>query len=334
MKLSLTLSLIVVFLILFVADYTFAATAPINRIEGMVYDSQRKAVENAVVELLNEVDSIVARTRTNASGRFSFIGNYRGRYIVRVSPFGTNLKAQSKEVTIGNALRNTSDNAYVDDFYLAYEKESAPADRKNAETIFAQDVPPAAQKLFDEAVESFKRDDKQGLAKLEQATAIFPEYFAALNLLGEKYVSLKNYEKAALYSTRAVAVNPRSAIDFYLLAISLYRLKKFSDAVEPAKSAVTLTPGLTETQLLYGTVLRINNQFIDAEKVLLKAGSLAKGKNADVFWQLALLYNRQNRNQEAVTALETFLKINPDNADRKNVEDLIAKLKASVAKAK
>lgn len=322
------------FFVFFAVYGAFAALPLASRIEGLVYSPERNPVENAVVELINEVDSVIARTKTTSNGRFTFTGNYRGRYNIRVSPFGTNFRAQTQEISVGGINRSGNDIVYTD-IYLAYDKAPvAVSNKKSAETIFVQDVPPAAQKLFDEAIENFKKNENQGVAKLEEAIIVFPQYFAALNLLGEKYVSLKNYEKAAFYSAQAVAINPRSSIDFYRLGISHYRMKKYPEALEPSQSAVTLAPGSIETQLLYGTVLRINNRHSEAEKALLKANSLAKSKNADVYWQLALLYNRQNRNQEAVNALETFLKISPEDADRKNIEELIVKLKASIAKAK
>src|ERR1043166_5949911 len=72
----------------------------INRIEGQVYDPNHRPVENVYVELLNEVDSVIQRTKTNSAGRFTFSGVPPGRLIVRVLPFGTNFMEQSQEVVV------------------------------------------------------------------------------------------------------------------------------------------------------------------------------------------------------------------------------------------
>ena len=41
----------------------------LNRIEGQVYDPDHRPVQNLYIELLNEVDSVIQRAKTNASGR-------------------------------------------------------------------------------------------------------------------------------------------------------------------------------------------------------------------------------------------------------------------------
>ena len=39
-----------------------------------MYDPNHRPVENVYVELLNEVDSVIQRTKTDVSGRFTFTG--------------------------------------------------------------------------------------------------------------------------------------------------------------------------------------------------------------------------------------------------------------------
>ncbi|PYS64040.1 MAG: hypothetical protein DMF74_08120 [Acidobacteria bacterium] len=62
----------------------------INRIEGQVYDPNHRPVENVYVELLNEVDSVIQRTKTNSAGRFTFNGYPAGHYNVKVLTSRTN----------------------------------------------------------------------------------------------------------------------------------------------------------------------------------------------------------------------------------------------------
>ena len=67
---------------------------------------------------------------------------------------------------------------------------------------------------------------------------------------------------------------------------------------------------------------------------MLKANSLAKEMNAEAHWQLSLLYNRLNRNQDTIKELEAYLSLVPDSPDKNKIKDMIAKLRTSTSKEK
>lgn len=317
--------------ILAVSSSAFASKSSslVNRIEGRVYSPQHLPVENIYVELRNEVGSPVGQTKTDSSGRYSFSGMPAGRYVVKVLPLGTKFTEQTQEVYVTNLSRSSSDFVYAD-FYLTYEKRaSTPEIEKTPGVIFVQDIPKPAKKLFEEGVDELKKFQEKGLDKLEAAIKVFPEYFDALSLLGQEYVTRGSYEKAYPYLLRAIDVNPRSSISFYRLAYAFYQLKQYPAALEAAKAAVILVPNSIDALQLYGTILRINGNYADAEKALLKAGSLAKGKNSEIHFQLALLYNRLKRNQDAIDELEIYLKLVPNSPDKSKIQELIVKLKSS-----
>ncbi|HEY6248070.1 MAG TPA: carboxypeptidase regulatory-like domain-containing protein [Pyrinomonadaceae bacterium] len=304
----------------------------INRIEGQVYDPNHRPVENAYVELLSEFDSILGRTKTNSSGRFTFSGMPSGRFVVKVLPFGTNLLEQTQEVVITNLTRVANDTAYLE-IILRYDKRSSEAAiEKNPGVIFVQEVPDAAKKRYTEGMADLEKHPEKGLAELEEAVSIFPNYFDALDSLGKEYVARKDYEKAYPYLLRAIDVNQRSYSTYYSLSYAFYQLKQYTAALEAAKATVFIVPGSMEGQLLYGTLLRINGSYTEAETALLKANLLAKKMNSEVHWQLSLLYNRLNRTQDTISELETFLKLEPDSPDKNKIRDMIARLKASANK--
>jgi tetratricopeptide (TPR) repeat protein len=306
----------------------------INRIEGQVYDPNRLPVQNVYVELLNDVDSMIGQTRTNATGRFTFSGMPAGRFIIKVLPLGTNLLEQTQEVQIANTTRNSNDTAYVD-FHLRYDTRGREAATElSHEVVFVQEVPPAAKKIYEEGLAIFAKNQEKGLAKLEEAVNLFPTYFDALHLLGKTYVSHQSYEKGYPYLLKAIDVNPRSYTSFYSLGYAFYQLKKYPAALEAAKATTALVPDSIDAQLLYGTILRIVGDYAEAEKALVKADTLAKRMNSEAHWQLALLYNRLNRTQDTINELETFLKLVPDSPDKPRIQAMMAKLKGATNKPK
>jgi len=305
----------------------------VNRIEGQVYDPDHRPVQNLYVELLNEVDSVIQRTKTNASGRFSFIGVPPGRLRVRVLTFGTNFVEQTQEIEIVKT-RNNSDVNYLDVVLRYQTRKRGPENDLPPGVIFVQDIPPAARESYLKGVADFEKDQEKGLLEVEEAIKIFPSYFDALNWLGKEYVARRDYEKAYPYLLKAIDANQRSAPTYYSLSYAFYQLKQYPAALEAARATTLLAPTSADTYLLYGTVLRITAKYAEAETALLKANSLAKEKNAEVHWQLSLLYNRLNRNQDTINELEAYLKLVPDSADKNKIQDLIAKLKTSAGKDK
>ncbi len=298
-----------------------------------MYDPNHRPVENLYVELIDEVDSVIQRTKTNASGRFSFIGVPPGRFMVKVLTFGTNFVEQTQEVNIGTT-RNNSDVDYVD-ITLRYDKRSrGPEPDMPTGVIFVQDIPPAARTAYLKGIADFGKDQDKGLQEIEEALNIFPNYFDALTWIGKEYISRKQYERGYPYLLRAIDINPRSPSTFYSLGYAFYQMKQYPAALEAAKATTILVPASIEAQLLYGTILRIMGSYTEAETALLKANSLAKKMNAEVHWQLSLLYNRLNRNQDTIDELETFIRLVPDSPDKNKIRDMIAKLRTSANKNK
>src|SRR5262249_35247549 len=158
------------------------------------------------------------RTKTNASGRFSFVGVPPGRLMVRVVTFGTNFMEQTQEIEIVKT-RNNNDVNYVDvNLRYVETRRRGPETDLPTGVIFVQDIPPAARESYLKGVADFGKDQEQGLLEIEAAIRIFPSYFEALNWLGKEYVGRQNYDKAYPYLLRAIDVNQRSAPTYYSLS--------------------------------------------------------------------------------------------------------------------
>lgn len=297
-----------------------------NTINGFVFDSQRRPVAQVYIELQNDVYSTLARTKTNDSGRFSFGGLSAGRFYIRVLPYGTNLEEQTQEVEIVNFIapgRSVSENVQKD-FHLRVRRNDADS-RAVTDSVFVQDVPEQARKSYQKAVAEL--DDKKvesGIAELKNALKLFPDYYSALERLGNEFIKQQKYREAQEVFKRAVAVNSRSYSGWYGLGYASYGLRESETAVEAAEKAVSLNPNAVEALLILGISQRQGKLYDKAEKSLKRADKLAQGKSADVHWNLALLYAHNfNRFKEAADKLELFLKAEPKAENAEAIKKLI-----------
>lgn len=298
----------------------------INRVEGTIRDAQNQPVYNAHVELYNDIGTLIDRQRSTVQGRFSFRGMGPGRYIVQVKPFGTNLVEDSKEIELNN--QTTGSDFVMVDFRLQLDRRFVPEIGITG-TIFAQEVPADARKLYNSGMDDLERNPEQAVKSFESAIQIFPNYFDALAALGKTKVLNGKYEEGYPHLLKAIDVNVKCGDCFYSLALAFYRLNQLPAAVKAVDAAAALQPQVPVIRLLQGMIYRLNGDLANAEKSLVLAKSLFKQPNYEVHWQLSMVYNRLKRNNEAADELEQYIKTKPDmeNAEKKQVRELIAKLR-------
>lgn len=311
------------------AQRTGTMTIGLNRIEGRVTDETNMGVNNAYVELYDNFGSLVSRQRSSGQGRFSFRGMGPGRYTIAIKPYGTNLLEDSREVEINNQF-SRSDTVMVE-FRLREDKRFRNDDLGIVGTVFAQEIPPEARRLYKSAIEGMTSRPDKAVADLEEAIRLFPTYFDALAALGKAHIVNAKYQAGYPFLLKAIDVNARCTDCYYSLALAFYKLNEIPAAIKAIDAAVLLQPKGAVIRLLQGIIYRLNKDLTGAEKVLLIAKSQFKVPNSEVHWQLALVYNHLKRNQEAADQLELFLKAKPEitDAEKESVRKLLAKLRNS-----
>lgn len=304
----------------------FAAGQNRSTISGFVFDQQRRPVGQIQVELLNDFNSVLARTKTDGSGRFSFIGLPQGRFSIKVLSTGTDFEEQTQSVEIYgvNAVgRPTSDNVQKD-IYLKLRRDNTGLNGITG-TTFIQEVPEDARKSYEQAVIAIDANKiDEGIKDLEYSLKVFPTYYSALEKLGSVYINQQKFDSARDIFNRAVAVNQRSFYGWYALSYSNYALKQTEPAIEAGRKAVTINGNSAEAYLILGLAQRLAKQYVEAEKSLKQAKKIAQGKSPDIHWHLALLYaHNLKRYSDAANELELYLKANPNAPNTENVRKLI-----------
>jgi len=293
-----------------------------SSISGHVSDDRRTPIPDLQIELLNDVDSVIQRTKTDSSGLFSFRRLTSGIFQIRVQTYGTSYVGQTKRVQ----LERTRVFEQVD-FVLVAKKTVSTSATPGA--VFVQEVPEQARKEYERGVELLQKTEqrKEGVESLKKAIVLFPLYFDALELLGTEYVKQQEYEPAIPVLTRAVEVNSRAYQSLNLLSVAQYNLKQLPEAVESMRRAITLNSGSVNANLWLGMLLRQTGKLDDAETYLKRADQLAESKSSEARWQLALLFNQLKRYKEAADHLELFLKIQPDSKDTEMIKKLIQRFR-------
>jgi hypothetical protein len=293
-----------------------------NSITGHVSDDGRAPIPDLQVELLNEVDSVIQRAKTDSSGLFVFRRLSDGTFQVRVQTYGTNYISQTKRVELGR-WRGFDEV----DFVLATKQTSSTTAVQGV--LFVQEVPEQARKQYEKGTALLEKtaQRKEGVETLKKAIEIFPLYFDALELLGTEYVKQQEYEPAIPVLTKAIEVNGRAYQSLYALSVAQYNLKHLTQAVESMKRAIALNQGSINANLWLGMLLRQTQKLDQAETYLKQADHLAASQSPEVHWQLALLFNQLKRYKEAADELELFLKVEPDAKDTELIKKLIQRFR-------
>ncbi len=314
-----------------------------NSIHGHVFNETGRPVSDVFLELLNEFGVTSNRARTDASGRYEFTGLSEGRFMVRVLPYGTDYASQTQEVIIANVSARgggTGSEMVQRNFYLTFRADLNYGPFYAPGTIFAQEVPDAAKKLYERAVSELReKKEKEGFESLRQSLALFPDYYLALDRLGTEYASRGNtspayFEAARVLLTKAVGVNRASYSSTFGLGFAQYHLGMTKDAVENLQRAVKLYDKSVNGHLWLGVAQRKAGQLAQAEASLVRANKLGEGKVADVHMRLAEVYSEQKRYKEAADALELFLKSQQNARDAEKIKQLIAQLRTKAAAVK
>lgn len=299
-----------------------------NSVSGFVFDESRRPVSQIYVELQNDFYSTVARTRTGGSGMYRFAGLPAGTYVVKVLNVGTDFEEQSHSVSLIpiSVVAGRGTVSEQADFYLKVKKRTealaAPA------VVYAQDVPAEAKSLYEAGLNDLSnKNEAAGLDKIKRSIERFPDYFMALDKLGNEYIARGHYQAAYILFTKALTVNSRSFSSTFGIGLAEFRLGQTEQALNRFRQAVKMEKGSAKAHLWLGIALHSKGELSQSLNSLVEANKLSGETVAEVHWQLARVYKDQKKYAEAATELELFLKYMPDAENREKIRELIGSLR-------
>ncbi len=294
-----------------------------NSISGIVFDQNRQPVSDIYVELLDEVERLIGSRKTTG-GFYTFQRLGRGNYYLRVRTDGTNFKEQKIRIDLGDFNAIGGVDAKQQDIFLEIDKRRSGQESVVTGVVFVQQVPEDAKSQFEKGLKNLdKNKEEEAIENITTAIQIYPDYFEALEKLGEIYLSRKKYVEAENIFDRSSKVNKKSFSSLFNLAVAQNNLDKKAAAAANLKAANEIDNNSINAHLLLGIIQRQLKQFGEAEKTLLRAKALSKNSEADVNWQLAtLLYYDLKKLNEAADELNSYLK-NLSKTERKNNPKMI-----------
>jgi tetratricopeptide (TPR) repeat protein len=254
-----------------------------------------------------------------SNGMVRFAGMPRGSYVVSARAVGFKEAYGSVNVPSGYGVYSTT-------------VTMSPDQNESTDTA-GMVLAPKAKAEFDKGVEEMRAQHYGEAEKhLLAAYKLAPGNPDVNDKLGGLYLLMRDFAKAQDYLTRAVSIDPGS--EKFLTDLGQLWLQQgdYPEAAKTLLKAVSMAPGDWFAHWMLGIAYIHANEDEKARSEAAQAIKLGKGAaNAnDAQYLLGEALADLGRNEEAISALQTFLKGSPKNSYVPAAKALIAKLQSGI----
>ena len=303
----------------------------VYEVEGTIYGPDSKTIANVTVTLQNHAGAQIDQDITKMDGRYRFAGVLAGTYYISVKPPEPGLQQLLQKIELINTGINVT-NYSKERFDFSLNRSAASERSPVVGTVFAQAVPPDAEKEYLSAVTDISKGEREAaIGKLKRALQLFPSYFLALQKLGLLYIDTEKDQLAVDPLMKSLEINPKSAQSHLALGIAYVNLDQPQQAIKELNAALALDRREFRSYLYLGIALKNMGKMDEAEKSLKEAYSIGGSTQArTVHLHLASIYSTRKEYQKAIAELETYLSENPKAPNASKIREAIAKMKAKL----
>jgi len=209
-----------------------------------------------------------------------------------------------------------------------FKKEPVPGGKSISSAALQQKIPGPARKQFESALKQIDKNNYPAAQPfLERAIELFPDYVDARNELAVALLKSGNLADAEQHLRRALAADSAAFRPLLNLGLCLQRQQRFADAQPFLEKAVQLRPDHAPSLLLLGSNLVLSGDDTHAEPQLVRAYELGGTEVARANFLLAQLYTRRKDYARAATALETYLRDDPNAPDAAHLREVLDQLR-------
>jgi len=332
------LSLIVVFLFPVVAlaqgsGRASTGTGGNHVIQGKVFFPSGRRAEGTIQVKLQSYISGELSLIADSSGSFIFAGLAPGNYTVVVVA-GDEYEVAREGVTIDTDVNlsrmgiPTNQTARRYTVMVTLRAKRGTYSKASVINASLAEVPEAARKLYEKALESVQAGDTlKAVDNLRAAISQYPKFPLALNELGVQYLKLGQPIKAVQPLKSAAELSPSAYTPKLNLGIAFLESGQFAEAEIQLREVLKLISVPTAHMYLGLTLARLHRT-AEAEQELKQAIQLGGSQLGLAHYYLGGVYWQRRDYQRAAEELETYLRLTPNAQDAERVRGTIKELRS------
>jgi tetratricopeptide (TPR) repeat protein len=296
-------------------------------IRGIVLLPNGSPVNEPVKVTLKVLRGDQATTYTDRDGRFQIPNLAAGDYTIEAEADRSRdrFEITSERITV----RINTPNFIT----LSLKEKGKAVEAKRDKTVsiamLDQKVPPAARHEYDNATQlAHARKSDESIAALQRAIGIYPDYLMALNDLGAQLLDAGRLDEALPVLKKATQIDPNSFNPQLNLGIVLVQKKIFAEALAALDHALSAEPSAPAAHLYAGMAALGTNDLVRAEREFKTTHDLGGSNFAAALVYLARLQVKQGHKQEAIEALQLYLREDPSGPNSAIAKKMLADLQA------
>lgn len=309
------------------AQYGPPGTGSNAQFHGQVrYDSGDPAFK-ILVRLERFDGGLVGQEYTDRNGKFRFNGLKPFTYVVTIHlPGYQDIKHQVELVTRNN------DYAV---FTLRPDDSSRAPSSRGAAVILDVKVPLEARREFERGRAALLEAGKPqaGIAHLEKAISLYPNFLEAHLMLGTAYMDAGQLEKAEGTLSKALSVNPKAAEAYFALGEVYRQQKKYVEGEKMVREGLKLQERSWQGHFTLGRLYWDTDEWVKAGREVAKTLQL-KPDLAEAHLLAGNILLRARKNEDALLEFEEYLRLDPKGKFAVQARDTVAKIKKALAQNK
>jgi len=289
------------------------------------------------VRLINNNTTVAQTVQSFANGTFFFNNVPLGRYSIEIAD------SRYSIATVQVWYRDAEETSQVvtmrltrNDTVAKPSSESAELDKLVQTLTTDARVSSAALDEFRKGVEALRLRSKDNPpeAHFKKAIELFPDFHEAYYQLGLEMARQKHQAEAIAALEKATAINPKAPLPLSTLGRLYVEAGRFEQGVATLLKIGSIAELSADDRYFLGVALYKLDKTVPAQQNFEMSIILAPNKYPGAYVQLSNAYSRNGNPEAALGALETYLKLFPNDPNHKAVEDGAQKLRAAIQKAK